>query len=156
MLTWHQQGFTELSLFTLYDLLKVRTDIFVVEQNCPYPELDNIDKHDNTKHLFALLEGNPIAYARIIAPNISYQNHSSIGRVLVIENHRKDKLGHQLVKRAIQSCITQWPDIPIKIGAQSHLQGFYQKHGFTTTSEPYIEDGIEHVTMVYSANNSDI
>ena len=147
MLTWHCVPFDQLTLHQLYDLLKIRTDVFVVEQNCPYPELDNVDKHSGTKHLFAVDEKRPVAYARIIAPNISYPSHSSIGRVLVIEEYRKDKIGHELIDHAIQATFDSWPTTQIKIGAQSHLKHFYQSHGFVTVSEPYMEDGIEHISM---------
>lgn len=150
MISWHCPLFNELDVHTLYGLLKIRCDVFVVEQNCPYPELDNIDTLADTQHLYAMKDNNLIAYARIIPPNVSYPLHSSIGRVLVVEEHRKDKIGHELIKRAIKANLEAWPDIPIKIGAQSHLEGFYQSHGFVTVSEPYMEDGIEHISMVLS------
>lgn len=148
MLKWHCKSFDELTLDELYDLLKIRTDVFVVEQNCPYPELDNIDKHPATKHLFALDQHRPIAYARVIAPDVSYPLHSSIGRVLVVEEYRKDKIGHKLIEQAIEVCQTTWPTTPIKISAQSHLARFYQSHGFIISSDPYMEDGIEHISML--------
>ncbi len=148
MITWHCELFNELTLHKLYDLLKIRCDVFIVEQDCPYPELDNIDKLADTQHLYAMRDLNPIAYTRIIAPDVSYPGHSSLGRVLVVEAHRKDKIGHDLISRAIQANFTAWPTTPIKIGAQSRLEHFYQSHGFVTVSEPYLEDGIEHISMV--------
>ena len=153
MLKWHCKLFNELSLHELYDLLKIRTDVFVVEQNCPYPELDNIDKHSETKHLFALDKDKPVAYARIIAPEISYPSHSSIGRVLVVEEHRQYKIGHELIDRAIDVCRNTWPTSSIKIGAQSRLENFYQSHGFMTSSAPYMEDGIEHISMILAVSS---
>jgi ElaA protein len=148
MITWHCELFNELTLHKLYDLLKIRCDVFLVEQNCPYPELDNIDKLADTQHLYAMQDLSPIAYTRIIAPDVSYPGHSSIGRVLVVEKYRKDKLGHRLLKQAIQATFTSWPNVPIKIGAQVHLEKFYQSHGFVTSSAPYLEDGIEHISMI--------
>jgi ElaA protein len=153
MLTWHCKPFNELTLHQLYDLLKIRTDVFVVEQNCPYPELDNIDKHSGTKHLFAMDKEQPVAYARIIAPDISYALHSSIGRVLVIEKYRKNKIGHELIDRAIQVALYEWPTAQIKIGAQSRLENVYQSHGFVTASPPYMEDGIEHISMLLTPSD---
>lgn len=148
MITWHCLLFNDLTIRTLYDLMKARVDVFVVEQNCPYPELDGIDTLPDTKHLFAMDNNQPAAYARVIAPHASYPDHSSIGRVLVVAEYRKDKLGHTLIKQAIQTALASWPNTPIKIGAQSRLENFYQAHGFKTVSEPYIEDGIEHISMV--------
>lgn len=148
MISWHCKFFNELTLHRLYDLLQIRGDVFVVEQNCPYPELDGVDKRPDTQHLYAIHDDQPAAYVRIIAPNVSYPDHSSIGRVLVVEKYRKDKLGHRLLKQAIQATFTSWPNVPIKIGAQAHLEKFYQSHGFVTSSAPYLEDGIEHISMI--------
>lgn len=148
MLTWHCSLFNELVVHTLYNLIKARVDVFVVEQNCPYPELDGVDTLPDTKHLFATYDNQIAAYARIIAPHVSYPDHCSIGRVLVTSDYRKNKLGHTLIKQAIQAALISWPDTPIKIGAQSHLEDFYRTHGFKKTSTPYMEDGIEHIAMV--------
>lgn len=147
---WYNQPFQQLSLDTLYEILKLRCDVFVVEQNCPYPELDNLDRLANTHHLYAIQDNAIAAYARLLPLGASYPDYSSIGRVVVAEKYRKDKVGHQLVKKAIEEATTLWPDTKIKIGAQSHLEHFYQQHGFHTISEPYLEDGIEHISMLRS------
>ncbi|MDF1764048.1 MAG: GNAT family N-acetyltransferase [Oleibacter sp.] len=147
MITWHCQVFSELSNYTLYDLLKLRTDVFVVEQNCVFPDLDNLDTLPNTRHLFALQDNKVVAYARLLAKGDCYPNHTSIGRVVVAQESRKDKIGHALMTRAIEETLNLWPDSPIKIGAQAYLVKFYQSYGFIIVSEPYIEDGIEHYHM---------
>ncbi|SHE34294.1 ElaA protein [Marinomonas polaris DSM 16579] len=147
MITWHCQAFSELSNYTLYDLLKLRSDVFVVEQNCVFPDMDNLDTLPNSRHLFALQNNKVVAYVRLLAKGDCYPDHSSIGRVVVAEESRKDKLGHVLMTNAIKETLNLWPDSPIKIGAQSHLERFYQSHGFITVSEPYMEDGIEHYVM---------
>ncbi|NLQ17842.1 GNAT family N-acetyltransferase [Marinomonas sp. M1K-6] len=148
---WHCQAFSELSNDTLYGLLKLRSDVFVVEQNCVFPDLDNLDTLPNTQHLFALQDNKVVAYARLLAKDDCYPDHSSIGRVVVAQEKRKDKLGHTLMKQAIAQTLNLWPESPIKIGAQSHLEGFYQAHGFVTVSAPYMEDGIEHYLMTRQA-----
>ena len=147
MITWHSQEFSALSTYILYDLLKLRSDVFVVEQNCVFPDLDNLDILPNTRHLFGLQDNKVVAYARLLATGDCYPGHSSIGRVVVAPESRKDKLGHTLMTHAIEEVLKLWPNNPIKIGAQSHLERFYQSHGFVTVSEPYIEDGIEHYLM---------
>lgn len=148
MITWHCQPFKRLSVNTLYDIIKLRCDVFVVEQNCVFSDLDDLDKLPNTQHLFALEGQNVVAYARLLAQGDSYADHTSIGRVVVAPSHRKAKLGHILMHHAIADMAKRWPSWPIKIGAQSHLEGFYQSHGFVTASEPYMEDGIEHYIMI--------
>ena len=148
MIEWHCSPFNELTVHTLYSLLKIRCDVFVVEQACAYPELDDLDTHPSTLHLYATHQNQPIAYARVLAPDVSYPSHSSIGRVLVIQEYRQEKLGHTLIQQAIKTTLETWPQQPIKIGAQSRLAHFYQAQGFKTVSPPYMEDGIEHISMV--------
>lgn len=151
MTTWHCQTFNELSTQTLYDILKLRSDVFVVEQNCIFPDMDDLDKLPKTRHLFALRDDKVVAYARLLAEGVSYSGYSSIGRVVVAQESRKDKLGHVLMTNAIKEILNLWPDSPIKIGAQSHLERFYLSHDFITVSEPYMEDGIEHYHMIREA-----
>lgn len=153
MITWHCNTFDALSVQRLYDLLKARCDVFVVEQNCPYPELDGIDTLATTQHLYALDQQATAAYARIMAPGVSYEGYVAIGRVLVTAEYRQAKLGHQLIQQAIAQANTLWPNQPIKISAQAHLAGFYQHHGFEIASAPYLEDDIEHVAMIRPTQN---
>ncbi|MGO2355266.1 MAG: GNAT family N-acetyltransferase [Marinomonas foliarum] len=144
---WHCQAFNELTTHTLYAILKLRSDVFVVEQNCVFPDLDDIDTLPDTRHIYALKDNQVVAYARLLAKDVSYSGYTSIGRVVVAQESRKDKIGHVLMKNAIKETLKLWPDSSIKIGAQSHLERFYQSHGFITVSDPYMEDGIEHYLM---------
>lgn len=148
---WKVAKFDSLSTINLYEILQIRAEIFVVEQDCPYQDIDNKDIHPETRHLISKNgENKIIAYARLIAPNVSFDNASSIGRVLVKVSHRKNAAGYNLMQRAIEETLRIWPDHDIKIGAQFHLVKFYEKLGFSIVSEMYLEDGIEHVDMLYS------
>ncbi|WP_460930901.1 GNAT family N-acetyltransferase [Shinella zoogloeoides] len=126
----------------LYALLKLRVDVFVVEQACPYPELDG--KDTDALHLRLLIDGETTAYARIWRPE---NGAPRIGRVLVSPDHRGKKLGEALMQEAIRACEAHFPGTPIELSAQSYLQQFYRSLGFSPTSEEYVEDGIPHIDM---------
>ncbi|WP_416796752.1 GNAT family N-acetyltransferase [Ciceribacter azotifigens] len=134
----------ELSAVELYELLKLRVDVFVVEQACAYPELDGNDA--DCLHL-RLTDGTGlIACARLWQPT---PNHlPRIGRVAVSPAHRGKRLGEALMHEAITACEKAYPGEAIEISAQSHLQRFYAGFGFVPISEEYLEDGIPHVDMV--------
>jgi len=142
---WHTKAFEELTSDELYDIMQLRTNIFVVEQNCPYPELDGKDK--NCLHVFATQHGNVIAYARIVPPGLSYKE-ISIGRVAVHQEYRKDGLGRVLIDLALEKIEEEFGAQAIQIGAQSYLKKFYGSFGFEPVSEEYLEDGIPHVDMI--------
>jgi ElaA protein len=156
--SFNSYPFAELSNFSLYRALKLRSDVFVVEQNCVYPDLDDKDIHSNTLHLLVETTSDPllngqtesvnkvIAYARCLAPGISY-NGPSIGRVAVASSERGHGLAKLVMLEAINICKQHWPDETIQIGAQVYLQTFYTQLGFTPFSEPYDEDGIMHIDM---------
>jgi ElaA protein len=146
MIHWQALSFDQLSPRQLYDLLKLRVDIFVVEQQCPYPELDDKDTQPGVVHLLAYRNNDIVAYARLLPKGLSY-NEVSIGRVVVRETERCNQLGHQLMATALEQCQKFWPDESITIGAQAHLQRFYARYGFIPVSEPYLEDGIPHIDM---------
>jgi len=146
MITWHSIPFSELSTQQLYQLLKLRVDVFVVEQNCPYPELDGKDTLAGVEHLLGYADAELVACARLLPPGTSYDN-MSIGRVATKQSVRGDGLGHQLIKEALTRCEALWPNKTIDIGAQQHLENFYASHGFETISEMYLEDDIPHVDM---------
>jgi ElaA protein len=134
----------ELSALELYAMLKLRVDVFVVEQNCPYPELDGNDV--DCLHL-RLLDGDElIACARLWRPSADVLPR--IGRVAVSPDHRGKKLGEALMRESITACERTYPGEAIEISAQSHLQRFYSSLGFAVTSEEYVEDGIPHVDMI--------
>jgi len=150
--------FDELSGLLLYKALKLRSDIFVVEQNCIYPDLDDKDVHADTLHILlqdnlaigtecpAGSSSNIIAYTRCLAPGVSYAS-SSIGRVAVAANSRGNGVARRLMLQAMRLCKQHWPEHNIQIGAQVYLQNFYTQLGFIPFSEPYDEDGIMHIDM---------
>ncbi|QDE29923.1 GNAT family N-acetyltransferase [Shewanella polaris] len=145
---WLDVGFSELTLEQLYGLLQLRVDVFVVEQNCPYSELDGKDKHPQTRHLLGVNEQGDIeAYSRVLAPDISYPQ-ASIGRVAVTKSARGQGVANQLMQRAIAIAKHRWPEDHIQIGAQDYLRHFYQQLGFVVNSDVYLEDGIEHLDML--------
>ena len=141
---WKIKPFEALSVNELYDLLKLRSEIFVVEQNCVYLDLDGKDKL--ALHLFAEFEGKVVAHARLFKPGISFDN-ASIGRVVVDANYRDRKWGHDLMREAIAAIATHYNENKITIGAQLYLKKFYESHGFVQTSEMYLEDDIPHIEM---------
>lgn len=146
MLNWKLIDFNDFTPQELYDVLKIRTDVFVVEQNCPYPELDNKDQI--SKHFCGYnAKSELVAYTRILPPGVSYKE-ASIGRVVVSEQAREKKYGKTLMQLSVQITQHLYPDAAIKIGAQCYLENFYNGLGFETSSEPYLEDGIPHIEMV--------
>ena len=146
---WSELAFNALSVDELYELLKLRVDIFVVEQNCPYPELDDKDRHSGTRHLLGRNPfGEIVAYSRILAPGTSYPE-VSIGRVVVAEQARGAGVAHQLMTESMRVAYAYWPNVNIQLGGQEYLKSFYQKLGFVPVSEVYLEDGIPHLDMLY-------
>ncbi len=146
MLTWITLPFTQLTTLQLYELMRLRVDVFVVEQTCPYPELDGKDTLDGVYHLLGYEDDELVACARLLPAGTTYDN-VSIGRVATKQNARGGGLGHKLLQQALAQCETLWPEQTIDIGAQEHLIQFYASHGFTVISDSYLEDGIPHVDM---------
>ena len=144
MLNWSIKPFQALSVDELYDLLRLRSEIFVVEQNCVYLDLDGKDKV--ALHLFGEFEGKIVAHARLFKAGISFDN-ASIGRVVVDANYRDKKWGHDLMQEAIAGVLLHFGESHITIGAQLYLKKFYESHGFVQTSEMYLEDDIPHIEM---------
>lgn len=145
MIHWQIKSFEQLNNLHLYKILQLRINVFMLEQNCLYPECD--DKDIYSFHLFGIDDNEIIAYARLIPPSVAY-NEAAIGRVIVAQSHRGKKLGHQLMQRAIEQLESDFPNTAIRISAQTHLQKFYENFGFTTVSEPYLEDNIPHIGMI--------
>ncbi|MDN7138002.1 GNAT family N-acetyltransferase [Pseudidiomarina sp. 1ASP75-14] len=144
-LTWITKSFAELSTRELYQLLQLRQEVFVVEQTCPYLDADGLD--DQATHLYALdAEGEMVAYARLFAANESVP-YTRIGRVISAGNVRRQGLGRELMRRAIEWCRQQHPQAPIRLGAQVYLRAFYQSFKFREIGDDYLEDGIPHVDM---------
>ena len=138
--------FEQLDPHRLYALLRLRVEVFVVEQNCPYPELDGRDSAPGVRHLLAESQGRLLACARLLPPGLSFDT-AAIGRVAVAPDARGRGLAHTLMQQALRQCAALWPGQAISLGAQAHLQGFYAAHGFEVCSDPYLEDGIPHVDM---------
>ncbi len=141
--------FNQLTTNELYEVLKLRTDVFVVEQNCPYPECDNKDQE--AYHLLAYTENRELmAYVRILAPGVSYKD-PAIGRVVVKPEFRLHKKGHELMQEAIEHTTKLFGTTSITISAQQHLEKFYGNLGFVSKGEMYLEDNIPHVKMVFGS-----
>lgn len=143
-LEWKIKPFELLSVNELYDILRLRSEIFVVEQNCVYLDLDGKDQL--ALHLFGEFEGKIVAHARLFKPGISFV-HASIGRVTVDAKYRDRKWGHELMRIAIAGILSHYDETEITIGAQLYLKKFYESHGFVQTSEKYLEDDIPHIQM---------
>jgi ElaA protein len=146
-LKWTYQSFNELSAETLYKILKLRSEVFVVEQNCVYLDMDGKDQP--SYHLCGLIEKELVAYVRILPPGISYAE-ASIGRVCTSPAFRGKGAGRSLMLKAIDTSVNQFKGAGIKIGAQCYLHAFYTSLGFKQSSEEYIEDGIPHIEMIFS------
>jgi ElaA protein len=142
---WQIKRFGELTPYELYDIMRLRNEVFVVEQNCVFQDADNKDQ--TSWHLSGKNEkGELIAYCRILPAGISYEE-ASIGRVVSAKLARGTGAGKKLMEKAIIFIREQLGDGPIKIGAQLYLKRFYERFGFVQTSGIYLEDGIEHIEM---------
>jgi ElaA protein len=145
---WDIKTFQKLELEQLFDLLKLRVDVFVVEQACAYPELDDHDRYLETRHLSGRNEFDQlIAYARLLPPGLRFPE-VNLGRFVVKAELRKKGIGHQLLQTALKEISGYWPKTSIRISAQDYLQTFYEQYGFIRISDVYLEDGIPHVEMV--------
>lgn len=142
---WKIKTFDELSAQELHAILKARIDVFVVEQNCPYPEVDGSDP--KAIHLWAEFDGDVAAYCRVFQPGIKYVE-SSIGRVLTTQKYRKMNLGKTLIKNAIGIVEARFRTNSIRISAQDYLLPFYTDLGFIATGKSYLEDEIPHSEML--------
>ena len=141
---WKIYQFDDLSSRKLYDVLKLRVDVFVVEQNCPYPELDGLDQQ--SVHLLCSENSKLIAYARLVPSGAKYEV-PSIGRVIVHEDARGRGLAKELLERSIDYISNEWGADAIKLQGQVYLKEFYQSFGFQPISASYDEDGIPHIDM---------
>ena len=139
------KSFDELSTKELYDLLQLRSEVFVVEQDCVYLDIDGKDQR--ALHILGREDGKLVAYARCFQAG-DYFDEAAIGRVLVRENYRRLGYGHQITKASIKAIKTKFKADTIKISAQTYLVIFYESHGFKTTGDRYLEDGIPHITMI--------
>ena len=148
-LDWSLRKFEELAPRELYELLRLRSEVFVVEQNCPYLDADGKDTHPEARHLLGRdAAGELAAYLRLLPAGLSYDEEASFGRVVTSPRHRGLGLGDELVKMALGHMESLWPAVPVRIGAQAHLTNYYGKHGFFIDSDEYDEDGIPHREML--------
>ena len=145
---WNIKTFQELRVEQLFEVLQLRVNVFVVEQQCAYPELDDYDRHPETRHLSGRNEvGELITYARLLPSGLRYAE-VNLGRFVVRADSRKQGIGHQLLRQALQEISRCWPGHAIRISAQDYLQAFYAQYGFIRVSDVYLEDGIHHVEML--------
>ena len=149
-LQWRCLPFHALSAETLYRLLRLRSEVFVVEQACVFLDMDGLDAQclhvlgevvdqDGTPHLHAS--------TRLVPPGVAFAE-ASIGRVVTAPAARGGGIGHALMAESVRLLEQLWGPQPIRIGAQAHLEGFYNRHGFVSDDKPYIEDGIPRIEML--------
>jgi ElaA protein len=136
--------FNELSAFELYQILQLRLEVFVVEQNCVYQDVDGKDA--KAIHVFTQEDAEVAAYCRLFAPGDYFEN-ASIGRVVIGQKYRDRKWGHAMMKTAIDAVSAIWQTSAITISAQLYLKKFYESHGFVQDGGQYLEDGIPHIRM---------
>lgn len=139
--------FNELSVGELYEILQLRSEVFVVEQNCVYQDVDG--KDEKALHVLGKVDHKIVAYARLFKANDYFEN-ASIGRVAIAELFRANKWGHDLIKESISGIESNFGAQPITISAQLYLKNFYEQHGFYQVTETYLEDGIPHIEMLKS------
>ena len=142
---WILKPFAELTPRELYSILQLRNEVFIVEQNCPYQDLDNKDL--KAWHLMAMEGEKLVAYSRLLAPGISY-SESSIGRIVSSPSARKTGIGKKLMEESIRQVKHLFQTDTIRIGAQFYLKKFYESFGFIQQEEPYLEDNIPHIIML--------
>lgn len=144
-IAWESHQFNELTANHWHDLLQLRINVFVVEQNCPYPELDGKDKI--ATHLSGSINGQCVATARILPPGVSYAE-ASIGRVATHPDFRRQGLGKITMELCLETILEQYGNVPVRISAQTYLTDFYTAFGFKPTGKEYLEDGIPHLEML--------
>lgn len=143
---WNLKKFKELDSEEMYKILRLRSEVFVIEQDCIYEDCDG--KDEKVYHLYLKDNSEVVAYLRILPRNISYEE-MSIGRVVVKKSYRGQSIASEMVKRAIQFIEKELDETEIRISAQAHLINFYGSFGFKQVSDEYLEDGIPHIEMLY-------
>ncbi len=148
MIHWEFKHYKDLSLDELHDLVSLRIEVFVVEQNCPYQELDGKDKiafHQIGRDD----QGKILATTRILGPGVSYAE-VSVGRVVVSEKIRGRGIAHEMMEKSKEFIVSEYGEVPVRISAQEHLEKYYGQHKFVSTGKKYLEDGIPHIEMLYT------
>ncbi|WP_257348597.1 GNAT family N-acetyltransferase [Pseudalkalibacillus decolorationis] len=142
-MTWKISATNDLTTSELHTIFRERVKVFVVEQECPYQEIDDHDLHAD--HVFKM-EGNELlAYARVLDKG----DYVAFGRVLVNKNHRGKRLGEELLQQVMDLIKTKFDQRVVKIEAQAHLEKFYGAFGFMKNSDVFLEDGIPHIEMIW-------
>lgn len=144
-LKYHIKTFKELTTTELHDILQLRSQVFVVEQDCVYQDIDGKDK--DALHVYAMKYDTLVAYTRCFAPGL-YFEEAAIGRVVIPEDHRSFGYGHDIMKASMEAIASHYKTNRIKLSAQEHLKKFYESHGFSQVGEGYFEDGIPHIAML--------
>lgn len=146
-LFWQRRPWGDLGADDVYDLLRLRSEVFVVEQHCPYLDPDGRDRVTGVQHLLGRDGGGDLrAYLRLLPPGVAYPE-ASLGRVVTAPAWRGRGLGEALLREGLRAAAALWPGQPLALGAQAHLAGWYARHGFVAFGAPYDEDGIPHVHM---------
>jgi ElaA protein len=148
VIRWRFARFEELTPRELHDAFQLRSAVFVVEQTCPFLDIDGVDS--TCWHLLGWKDAALVAYARLVPPGVKYPE-PSIGRVVSSKEARRTGAGRALMKEAVAQAERLWPGKRLRIGAQMYLKAFYESFGFRQSSEPYDEDGILHIEMIREA-----
>jgi ElaA protein len=144
LIDWRFARFEELTPREVHDLYRLRVDVFIVEQNCVFQDVDGVDPQ--CWHLLGCSRGELVAYCRFVPPGVKFPE-PSIGRVITARSVRRTGMGRVLMREAMARARLLWPGQRLRIGAQAHLERFYNEFGFTKSSDPYDEDGILHIEM---------
>ena len=144
-INWEFKNFSELTLESLYDIMRLRQEVFILEQNCPYLDADGKDIH--SYHLLGYLNSELVAYLRLVMPGISY-DELSFGRILTSKKIRGKGVGKLLMEEGIKQSKIIYGNIPNRISAQKYLKKFYNEFGFKEIGKEYLEDGIPHIEMI--------
>lgn len=152
MLNWQFKHYNDLSINEFHDIIALRVKVFVVEQNCPYQEVDGKDK--NSYHLICRNEKEEIVGTLRILPKSLVYEDIGLGRIVLDKSERGQQKGHQMMKEALAFCKAKFSDAPIYLSGQKHLEKFYNKHNFISTGKEYLEDNIPHVEMYYNTNQT--
>ena len=145
-LRWVTKTFSELTVDELYDVLRLRSEVFVVEQKCIFLDIDNNDR--KAFHTIGLIGDEVVATTRLFEKDIMYDGYQSIGRVVSASKHRGLGIGKALMQYSISECERLFGKGPIKIGAQLYLNKFYSEQGFEKSGDVYLEDDIDHIPMI--------
>lgn len=139
------KGFNELNVHELYEILRLRSEVFVVEQNCVYQDIDSKDQE--ALHILGFSDDKLVAYTRCFKPGY-YFEEAAIGRVIVAKSHRSYGFGHSIMEASQKAILDNYNTTHIKLSAQQYLIKFYQSHGYKSIGEGYLEDGIPHIAML--------